>query len=56
MSQNKRWYKTYVYRCPVCGHEEKFKEIQRDTPKPENYEDRIEFITRYDYCNEGNFY
>jgi len=38
----KYWYKTYIRECPLCGYEDKTKELQRDTPKPENYEDRIE--------------
>lgn len=46
----KYWYKIYIYYCPVCGNESKSQERQY-TPRPENYDDRVEVQDRYDGCD-----
>jgi uncharacterized Zn finger protein (UPF0148 family) len=46
------WYKYTTYYCPVCGHQEDYKERVYDRPKPEEYSLRHEFKESYDYCME----
>ena len=41
MKLNKNyWYKYFVFYCPVCGHEDKYKERVYGKPRPEHRYDR----------------
>ena len=45
----KYWVYTTVYNCPLCGWEKSYRE-RRYTPKPENWQERIEFIPEAYHC------
>jgi hypothetical protein len=47
MSEQKYWYQTTIYCCPVCGHEDSYKERVYQKPKQKTM-----FIEVYDYCQE----
>ena len=42
MAKGKYWMYTTVYECPLCGYEDVNRE-RRYTPKPEDWQKRIEF-------------
>ena len=35
------WYKTTVYACVLCGHENRYRERIYDRPKPEDPNERL---------------
>lgn len=44
------WYFISTIYCPLCGRTETYRE-RRHTPRPDDYNDRHEFLERYDYCD-----
>jgi hypothetical protein len=48
--KGKYWYFKSLHECPVCGRSDTYRE-RRYTPKPENPQDRCEYVVDYDYCN-----
>ena len=44
------WHKTITYECPVCGKTEKERIPIKDSPRPPNMWDRMEFKLMVD-CN-----
>lgn len=48
LKKEKYWYKIVREHCPVCGEENNYK-YRVYGPKPERYEDRLE----YRYINHG---
>ena len=48
--KQKYWYKTFVHFCPVCGHEDWYKERQY-SEKPKERNKRIEWEEHYDWCD-----
>ena len=47
----KYWYATVTEECPVCGNG-RTEKYRMYTPKPDNIQERYEYIQTYDYCNE----
>lgn len=45
----KFWIKFTIYECPLCGRGKTYKE-RMPLPKPEDPQERYEFITHYDWC------
>jgi len=48
---NKYWIYRTTYYCPLCGKEKVFRE-RYYTKKPDNFNQRQEWIERYDYCDD----
>lgn len=44
----RHWYKTTIYMCPLCGHEDVYRErvYYDEQPKPEDRWDRYKLIER----------
>lgn len=44
------WYFISYHECPICGRGPTYRE-RRWTRKPKRWQERQEFIFKYDYCD-----
>ena len=52
MKEGKYWYKYTTFYCPVCGHEDRYKERVYNEFKPKEYYKRHILTECYDNCIE----
>jgi len=53
--RTKYWTFITSYYCPMCNSTRTFRTrfLEKDNPRPEDWDDRNEHIEMYDFCDYG---